>query len=82
MGWIIETPLTPQEAADEFLLMGLRMEEGVDLAHVEALRRAPLNRQALDWLTEQGLVTQSNGRIRLTPSGRLLSNRIVAELAS
>jgi putative oxygen-independent coproporphyrinogen III oxidase len=82
VGWISEARLTTEEAADEVLLMGLRVEEGVDLARVETLRGAPINRQALDWLIEQGLVRQENGRIRLTRSGRLLSNRIVAELAS
>lgn len=82
VGWISEAQLTAQEAADEVLLMGLRIEDGVELARVEALQGAPINRQALGWLTEQGLVTQENGRIRLTRSGRLLSNKIVAELAS
>lgn len=82
VGWSSETRLTPEEAADEVLLMGLRIEEGVELKRVEALRGAPINRDALQWLTEQGLVAQDNGRIRLTRSGRLLSNRIVAELAS
>lgn len=82
VGWISEAQLTAQETADEVLLMGLRIEEGVELARIEGLQGAPINRQALGWLTEQGLVTQENGRIRLTRSGRLLSNRIVAELAS
>ncbi|MEZ5959654.1 MAG: radical SAM family heme chaperone HemW [Hyphomonadaceae bacterium] len=82
VGWITESRLTSLESADEILLMGLRIEEGVDLARVEALRGAPLNREALGWLIEQGLVVQENDRIRLTRSGRLLSNKIVAELAS
>jgi len=82
VGWVSEAELTPQETADEVLLMGLRIEEGVELARVEALRGAPINRRALEWLIEQGLVSQENGRIRLTRSGRLLSNRIVAEFAS
>ena len=82
VGWITESRLTPQEAADEVLLMGLRVEEGVELARLETLRGAPINSEALTWLIEQDLVAQDNGRIRLTRSGRLLSNRIVAELAS
>ncbi len=82
VGWISEGRLTPEEAADEVLLMGLRIEDGVDLQRVETLRGAPLNAQALQWLTERGLVAQENGRIRLTRSGRLLSNKIVAELVS
>ena len=82
VGWIVETRLTPQEAADEVLLMGLRADEGVELARVEALRGSPLNTEALSWLIGQDLVAHENGRIRLTRSGRLLTNKIVAELAS
>lgn len=82
LGWVSEARLTQEEAADEVLLMGLRIEEGVDTARVERLRGAPINHQKLAWLIEQNLVTQENGRVRLTRSGRLLSNRIVAELAS
>lgn len=81
VGWIAEARLTPQEIADEVLLMGLRVKAGVDLARVERLRGAPLNRQALHWLAEQELVVHEDGRIRLTRSGRLLANKVVAELA-
>jgi putative oxygen-independent coproporphyrinogen III oxidase len=82
VGWIEEARLTAEETADEMLLMGLRIAEGVDLARVESARGKPLNAQALAWLVEQGLVTQEGGRLRLTRSGRVLSNRIVAELVS
>ncbi|MCA8886786.1 MAG: radical SAM family heme chaperone HemW [Hyphomonadaceae bacterium] len=82
LGWRSEARLTPKEAADEVLLMGLRVEEGVERARVEALRGSPLDGEALAWLLAQNLVAQKNGRICLTRSGRLLSNRIVAELAS
>ena len=82
IGWITEAPLTREQAADETLLMGLRVVEGVDITRVETLRDRPLNADALRWLTEQGLVTRAGGRVRLTQRGRLLSNRIVAELAT
>lgn len=82
IGWITEATLTNEQAADEMLLMGLRISEGVELARVERLRGRPLNADALRWLIEHGLVTREDGRVRLTQRGRLLSNRIVAELAS
>ncbi|MBL8547263.1 MAG: radical SAM family heme chaperone HemW [Hyphomonadaceae bacterium] len=82
VGWQSATVLTGEEIADEVLLMGLRIEEGVELHRVETLRGASLNREKLKWLMGQGLVSQENGRICLTRSGRLLSNRIVAELVS
>ncbi|MGQ0531626.1 MAG: radical SAM family heme chaperone HemW [Caulobacteraceae bacterium] len=82
VGWISEARLTGEQAADEMLLMGLRVEEGIAIAPIERLRGRPLNADALAWLEGQGLVTRANGAVRLTPRGRLLSNKIVAELAS
>jgi len=82
VGWISEARLNGEQAGDEMLLMGLRIEEGVDVVAVEALRGKPLNAEALAWLVEQGLVTRDGGRLRLTRQGRLLTNRIVAELVS
>ena len=81
VGWISETALSSQESADEMLLMGLRIDEGADLARVNALRQAPVNQATLGWLAEQGLIAAEAGRVRLTPRGRPLANRIVAELA-
>lgn len=82
VGWITQAQLSGEEAADEALLMGLRIDEGVDIRRVEALRGGPLNRAALAWLVEQELVTHADERVRLTASGRLLTNRIAAELAA
>lgn len=80
IGWIAELALTPEEAADEAILMGLRIDEGVDAARVAALRGKPIDPQALRWLSDQGLVSTGEGRVRLTSQGRVLANRIAAEL--
>lgn len=82
LGWISEAALTAEERADEMLMMGLRIAEGVDLARVEALRGRPINRDALHWLIDQSLVTHESGRVRLARAGRLLANKIAAELAA
>ncbi|MES1157233.1 MAG: radical SAM family heme chaperone HemW [Alphaproteobacteria bacterium] len=82
VGWISETPLSNTEWADELLIMGLRIDEGADLARIEALRGAPLNRDAMTWLEGRQLVTVVDARVRLTPAGRLLANQIAAELAA
>lgn len=82
IGWVTETPLTNTEIADEMLIMGLRIDEGVELARLNALRAAPVNAQALAWLEGQGFVSVGDGRVRLTAQGRPLANKIAAELAN
>jgi oxygen-independent coproporphyrinogen-3 oxidase len=74
------TPLDDADLAQEILLMGLRLAEGVNLARYEAAGgRLPTDRVA--WLEEDGLIERNNGRLRTTSTGRLLLNAIVAELA-
>ncbi len=82
IGWVERTKLSGEEAADELLLMGLRIDEGVDLARLEALRGRPLNRRAMAWLAEKGLLVHESDRLRLAPKGRVLANKIISELVS
>jgi oxygen-independent coproporphyrinogen-3 oxidase len=82
VGWISETKLTGEETADELLIMGLRTDEGVDLDRFAKLRGRPANPDALAWLAEQKLITRDGARVRLTPAGRALTNKIALELAS
>jgi putative oxygen-independent coproporphyrinogen III oxidase len=81
LGRMAETPLTSPQTANEILLMGLRVAEGVDIARIEAARGSPFDRDVLAWLLNEELVTHANGRLALTKSGRPLANKIVAELA-
>jgi len=80
VGWVTEAQLNGEACADEMLLMGLRLDEGVSLAGIEQTRGRALNRPALAWLVEQGLIAHDADRVRLTASGRMLTNRIVSEL--
>jgi putative oxygen-independent coproporphyrinogen III oxidase len=82
IGWFEETTLNNEEIADETLIMGLRTDEGVEIARVNALRARPINPEALAWLEEQCFIAQSEGRVRLTASGKPLANKIAAEIAS
>lgn len=81
LGWLTESELTGEEAADEALLMGLRIDDGVDVERVASLRGRPLNPRALDWLAGEGFITFADGRVKLTPRGRIVANSVAAELA-
>ena len=80
-GWLNQTELTPREQADELLIMGLRVDEGVDVARLQALRGEALNAGAHAMLLEEGFLEDDAQRLRLTPRGRLVANQIAAELA-
>jgi putative oxygen-independent coproporphyrinogen III oxidase len=73
--------LTPAEAADEALMMGLRLSEGLDLADLQRLVGARPRAEALERLARRGLIARSGARIRVTPAHRLILNAIVVELA-
>jgi oxygen-independent coproporphyrinogen-3 oxidase len=71
-----ETRIPPAEQRIEALLMGLRLAEGIDYAP-EGLDLAAVDRLAL-----QGLLERTPGRLRVTPRGMLLLDRILAEIVS
>ena len=71
--------LSPTDQRAEFLLMGLRLAEGVELSRYEALG-GTLAAGGLRMLKQQQLVEQHQGRLRVTESGRLVLNAVIAEL--
>jgi len=74
--------LTRSEEADEFLLMGLRLAEGIDLARYEVLSGRGLSSSRLSILQEEGLVAPlGNSRLRATPAGMIVLDALVADLA-
>ena len=82
-GLITDEALTREEAADEFLLMGLRLAEGVDPARYAALAGRPLDDCRINILREQGLVEMTHvGRLRVTMVGFPVLDAVVADLAA
>jgi putative oxygen-independent coproporphyrinogen III oxidase len=74
--------LSRSEEADEFLLMGLRLAEGIDLARYEALAGRSLASDRLSILQAEGLVASiGNSRLRATPQGMIVLDALVADLA-
>ena len=82
-GVITDEVLIRAERADEFLLMGLRLAEGIDLRRFEALAGRPLDPSRIAFLIEVGFVeTTAPGRLRVTPSGMPVLDAVVADLAA
>ena len=75
--------LTPAEITDEFLVMGLRLVDGIDPARYEALSGRRFVPARVSDLIGYGLIEQlPDGRLRATPSGFAVLNAVVADLAA
>ena len=82
-GLIVDEKLTAGEAADEFLLMGLRLAEGIEPARYTALSGRTLDPKRIAVLREEGAVeTTTDGRLRVTLSGFPILDAVVADLAA
>lgn len=70
------------EEADEALLMGLRLTEGIDLSRLAARTGLRPRHSAIDELAELQLLERlESDRLRATASGRMVLNAIVLRLS-
>lgn len=81
-GMIEQELLGSDEQADELLLMGLRLREGVDLARWQQLSGRDPDPAREQTLLEHGFIERlGNSRLRCTPKGMLILDAVVADLA-
>jgi len=83
-GIVEEAALSSVEAADEALVMGLRLREGIDASALAARFGLP---DLVDWdrvavLERSGHIERTGTRIALTSAGRLFLDHILGEIAA
>ncbi len=82
-GLTVNEPLMTGEQADEYLLMGLRLAEGIDPERYEKLAGRPLDERRISILKEEGAIeSMADGRLRVTLSGFPVLDAVVADLAA
>lgn len=82
-GLIVDEILSREEQADELLLMGLRLTEGIDPARYAVTAGRQLDTSRIDDLCAQHLLEiDERGRLRVTPAGFPLLDAVVADLAA
>lgn len=82
-GLIEDEPLSQEEQGDEFLLMGLRLSEGILPARYELVRGRPLDRSRVRELMDDGMIEDApDERIRVSQEGFPVLDSVVADLAS
>ena len=82
-GLVEDDLLSAEEQGDEFLLMGMRLTEGIDPKRYAKLSGRTLERQQIDFLLSHNLVQETpHGRLSVTPEGAPLLDSIIADLAA
>lgn len=82
-GLIEDEPLTREEQGDEFLLMGLRLAEGIEPSEFQAVAGHGLDPDRVASLIGDGMVEfTEGGRLRASKEGFAVLDSVVADLAA
>ncbi|MET0669993.1 MAG: radical SAM family heme chaperone HemW [Tardiphaga sp.] len=82
-GIVTDDLLSREERADEFLLMGLRLAEGIDPARYAAVAGKSLDPEQIKMLAAHGLIeSDGHGFLRVTKAGFPVLDAVVADLAA
>ncbi|MGJ5204022.1 radical SAM family heme chaperone HemW [Bradyrhizobium sp. HKCCYLR20261] len=82
-GVMTDDLLNSEERADEFLLMGLRLREGIDPQRYAAISGRTLDPRRIALLREEGAIAvEPDGRLRVTQDGFPVLDAVVADLAA
>ena len=72
--------IEPLDQAKEYILMGLRISEGISLSRVEKICDHKIKECNIRYLSDLGLITIDNDRLFVNTSGRLVLNQIINKL--
>ncbi len=75
-----KTRLSPQEWADEYILMGLRIKDGISMARYETLSGQPLPSHIVSDFIEAGWLALKNDALNATSKGQLVLNYLTQKL--
>ena len=70
------------ERALEYLLMGLRLTEGIDLSRYNQIAGEPINSNRINNLLEMKILARTETGVATTAKGRLVLNAVIRELAA
>lgn len=72
--------IEPDEQAQEYLMMSLRLSEGMSLSRYASLAGCQLDGEAISRLVDLGMVSMAGDRVTATAQGRVVLNAVIADL--
>ncbi len=79
-GETIRTQLSLEHEVAEYLMMGMRLNEGIDLDRYTALAGCSLPQERIDNLQDLGMIKVNGSRLFTTHNGRAVLNAVLREL--
>lgn len=73
------TALSGLERAEEYLMMGLRIRDGIDVSRYETLAQKPLDISSRNKLSELGMIQDTGTIITVTKQGLMVLNAVIRE---
>ncbi len=74
------TILSSEDQANEYLMMCIRLDEGLNIDRFEDIAGRPLDRTKLDHLDSIGMIERRDHNLRATTQGRAVLNAVIREL--
>ncbi|MFT4715550.1 MAG: putative oxygen-independent coproporphyrinogen III oxidase [Paracoccaceae bacterium] len=81
-GETVRDQLNTRDIALEYLLMSLRLSEGLDISRLNELDNSLLNNDKISELSALGLLNVDSDRLIATQKGRMVLNSVIQELAN
>ncbi len=81
-GIVEDEALSVEMQGDEFLLMGLRLREGISIGRFRQIAGRGLDPERIDFLVSEKLVAREGDRLRVTAAGFPVLDAVVADLAA
>ncbi len=79
-GLALADPIDREAQAQEMVLMGMRLSEGISQARYQGLAGQPMAPEVKKALMDQGLLIEDGDRLKATPEGRLVLNHVIGQL--
>lgn len=74
--------LSGEDQALEYLMMGIRVTEGIELKRLMSMSATTLDQGAMRDLHDQGFIALEGDRLKATNSGRLVLNEVIRKLVN
>ena len=72
--------LSNNEQAEEYIIMGLRLREGVNLSNYNKLAKTKIPKSIINELINDDLITLDNQILTTTEYGKVLTNYVIRKL--